>query len=105
MSDFMMAYVTCSSKDKAEKILRALLEERLVACGNISLPVTSYFHWKGVIESSEEVMLILKTKASLFKAAEEKIAALHSYEVPCILGFEINQVHEPYKRWMEEEVS
>lgn len=105
MSDFMMAYVTCSSKDEAKKILLALLEERLVACGNISSPVTSYYHWKGTIESSEEVVLILKTKASLFKAAKEKIAELHSYEVPCILGFEINQIHESYKRWMEEEVS
>lgn len=105
MSEFMMTYVTCSSKDEAEKILRTLLEERLVACGNISSPVTSYYHWKGAIESSEEVVLILKTKTALFKPVEERIAALHSYEVPCILGFEINQIHESYKRWMEEEVS
>lgn len=104
MSEFMMIYVTCGTKAEAENILLTLLGERLVACGNISAPVTSYYHWDSKIETSEEVAMLLKTKTSHFKAVEERIAEMHSYDVPCIVGLDIHSMNGPYKKWLDSEV-
>ncbi len=103
MSQFSMIYVTCPSKEEAEKILFDLLEKRLVACGNISSPITSYYHWQGEIENSEEFVLILKSKSGLFSEIEQRIAEIHSYEVPCIVEINLEKLHQPYANWVNEE--
>ncbi|MDY0028370.1 MAG: divalent-cation tolerance protein CutA [Pseudobdellovibrionaceae bacterium] len=104
MSDYALVYVTCPSKEEAEKILLTLLEKKLVACGNILPGVTSYFYWEGNVDKSEEFMLLLKSRSRLFSQIEACICDLHSYKTPCILQWKLDEVHSPFASWITENV-
>lgn len=100
MSGFIMVYVTIESKTEAEKIAQNLLEEHLIACANILGPVSSHFHWKEKIDSAEEFLMILKSRVDLFAVLEQRVRALHSYEVPEILAVPIVEGSKGYFDWM-----
>jgi periplasmic divalent cation tolerance protein len=97
-------YAIFADKDEAERIGRLMVEERLAACVNILGEIRSIYRWKGSIETSDEV-------AAIFKASDERagdlmtrIAALHSYEVPCIVTWPIDQILGSYADWVEAKV-
>lgn len=100
MNNFIMVYVTASSKTEAEKIAQTLLAERLIACVNIIGPVSSHFHWNGKVESAEEFLMILKSRADLFGRLEARVRALHSYEVPEVLAVPIVDGSRAYLDWL-----
>jgi len=97
-----MVYVTTSNKVEAEKIAQTLLQERLIACANIVGPVSSHFHWKGKVDSQEEFLMILKSRADLFGVLESRVRALHSYEVPEVIAVPIVDGSKGYLDWMNE---
>ena len=98
----IMVVVTTSSKQEAKIIVQELLKSRLVACGNIIGPISSYFWWKGVIESNEEFMIFMKSRMSLFEKLKSKIVELHSYEVPEIVVIPIIEGSKAYLDWVTE---
>ncbi|XHH07540.1 MAG: divalent-cation tolerance protein CutA [Candidatus Bathyarchaeia archaeon] len=100
MNGYIMVYVTTSSKSEAEKIAQTLLSERLIACANILGPVSSHFHWNGKIDSAEEYLMIMKSRADLFAALESRVRVLHSYEVPEVLAVPIVDGSKGYFDWM-----
>jgi periplasmic divalent cation tolerance protein len=95
-----MVYVTTASKAEAEKIAQTLIEEHLIACANILGPVSSHFHWKDKIDSAEEFLMILKSRVDLFAVLEQRVRALHSYDVPEILAVPIVEGSKAYFDWM-----
>jgi periplasmic divalent cation tolerance protein len=97
-------YVLFSNADEAERIGRSVIEERLAACINILSPVRSIYRWHGQIETSDEVAAILKTSQAEADALITRIAALHSYEVPCIVTWPIEKLLGSYAEWVEENV-
>jgi len=100
---FVIIFVTCASRKEAEKIVGTLLKKRLAACGNIVGGVESKFWWKGKIDSAKETLLILKTKASKFKAVEKEVKRLHSYDVPEIIALPIIAGSGEYLKWIKRE--
>ncbi len=88
--DAMMLYVTWPDAQTAEAAARSLLEQKLIACANILPGLGSLYWWDGVIERSEEALMILKTRADLAAAARDAIESLHPYETPCITAFAID---------------
>ncbi len=97
-------YITCRDRDEAEKIAEFLLLKRLVACTNI-FPISSMFWWKGEIDKTEEFVLIAKTIKSQYPKVEKAAKTMHSYEVPCIISFNVEQGSEEYLDWISEETS
>ena len=88
--------------EKSESMSRTLLDKRLVACVN-TMPVRSFYHWKGEFCDDQEQLLILKTTQ---KKAEKVIAAIkemHPYEVPEIIALPVIAGHAPYLAWVHEE--
>jgi periplasmic divalent cation tolerance protein len=100
LSEFVMVYVSVSSRVEAEGIARVLLGERLVACVNIVDSVFSLFHWEGKVESAMECLLIMKSRVGLFSVLEERVRALHSYDVPEVIAVPIVLGSEKYLDWM-----
>ena len=84
---------------------RALVEERLAACVNRIAPVQSVYRWQGKLEQSEEELLIVKTRKTLFAALESRVRELHSYSVPEIIAVPIVDGSEGYLRWLGEQLS
>jgi periplasmic divalent cation tolerance protein len=105
MGDFIQVTTTASSKDEAEKIARALLEQRLAACVQVVGPIESHYWWKGKIERSGEWLCMIKTLRGKFPAVESAIRANHSYEVPEIIACPIEGGSEPYLNWLRNETA
>jgi periplasmic divalent cation tolerance protein len=101
-TQYIIVFVTCKSKPEAEKIARALLKEKLIACANLIAPVHSLFHWQGKIEEAEECLMVLKSRCDLFDALAQRLRGLHSYEVPEILAVPVVAGSEAYLGWMGE---
>ncbi len=100
MQNFISIYTTFPDKKETEKIISVLLGEKLIACANI-FPMESFYTWKWKVENEKEIVAFLKTKEENWEKVKEKIEQLHSYEVPCILKFQIDGNWE-YKNWMLE---
>lgn len=93
---------SCPDRREASRIAKALLTAHLAACVNIISGVESHFWWKGKIEKAPEVLLIIKTKASLVSKVMDKIAELHSYECPVIEVIAMEKMNLEAVKWMEE---
>ena len=93
---------TIDDENIADQISTALLQDHLVACVQ-SHTVQSKYHWNGTLEKSEEILLQMKTKVSLFEEIKVQIEALHSYDVPEIIMTPIIDANESYLNWINEE--
>ena len=101
---YIVILVTAKDKKEAEKISRGLLEAKLIACANIVKGVQSLFWWQGKIDSSKEVLLVLKTKKILFKKVSTKVRSLHSYQTPEIIALPIVAGSDDYLGWITSSV-
>lgn len=97
-------YAVFASAEEAERIGRTVIEERLAACINILGPCRSIYRWQGAIETAGEVPAILKTRAEQADALIERIANLHSYDVPCVAAWPVETQLQAYADWVEEVV-
>jgi periplasmic divalent cation tolerance protein len=98
--NFIVILITAKDKKEAEKIARGLLEAKLIACANIVEGVQSLFWWQGKIDSSQEVLLVLKTKGILFKKISSKVKSLHSYQTPEIIALPVANGSKDYLDWI-----
>jgi periplasmic divalent cation tolerance protein len=97
-------YAVFADADEAERIGRLMVEERLAACVNILGPIHSIYRWKGAVESSHEVAAIFKSTDEQAGALITRIAALHSYDVPCVATWPIDKILGSYADWVEDNV-
>lgn len=102
MSGVSIVYVTAGSEEEALKIGRTLVAERLVACANLIPHIRSIYRWKGEICEENEVLLVMKTRSSLFPFLMQRVLELHSYEVPEIVAFPVAQGLPAYLDWVLE---
>ena len=65
MERAVFVYTTYPSIVEAEQAGRAIVERRLAACVNILPGMVSHYWWEGKVERGEEVVMIVKTRASL----------------------------------------
>ena len=93
-----VVFVTTSNMDEAKKIAKTLVGERRAACVNIVPNIISIYEWKDDIHEDNELLLIIKT--SSIHLVEQRIKELHSYEVPEIIAFDIDEGSEEYLGWM-----
>ena len=101
---YIVVFVTVSSIKEARKISAALIKQKLAACVNIINGVNSVFWWQGKVDSSKELLLIVKTRKALFKKVEKVVKTLHSYKVPEIIALPIFCGSRQYLRWINDSV-
>ena len=101
MTDFQIILSTCADREQAERIARRLVEQQVAACVNILPGVQSIYRWQGNIESAAEVLMVIKTSASLVSEVQSIIASLHSYEVPELLVLPVSGGSEAYLAWLK----
>jgi periplasmic divalent cation tolerance protein len=94
-------YAIFASAEEAARIGRQIVEERLAACINILGPCHSIYRWQGAVETADEVPAILKTTATQADALVARIAALHSYDVPCVTVWPIDKLLVSYADWVD----
>ena len=98
----MSALIWCPFADEAsaEAAARQLLDERLVACANILPPMRSLYVWNGERGEARECGVLFKTDASLLDRATARLAEVHPYDAPAVLGWRADTAAKPTAEWL-----
>ena len=99
----VVVFVTTSSEEEAEKIASLLLEQRKAACVSVIPRVRSRFWWQGKLDSAQESLLIIKTRAALIPEITDIVKKTHSYTVPEIVALPIVAGNQDYLDWVDKE--
>ncbi|MGB6484801.1 MAG: divalent-cation tolerance protein CutA [Candidatus Acidiferrales bacterium] len=101
----IVVFVTCASKKEAERLGKVVVRKRLAACANVvASPVKSIYRWKGKVETTVEVLMLIKTTRGKFRALETEIRRLHSYDTPEIIALPIAAGSKAYLEWLRQSV-
>jgi len=100
MERAVFVYTTYPSLVEAEKAGQSLVDSRLAACVNILPGMVSIYRWQGAVERAEEVVMIVKTRASLAEAVRAAVKAAHPYDTPAIVVLPVESVDERYFAWI-----
>lgn len=100
MQEVLMFYTTHPDEATARRIAAALLTERLAACANI-FPAQSAYWWQGTIQTEGEWIAVFKSRPELESQFESALTALHPYETPCVVRWNV-RVNDAYGNWVRE---
>jgi periplasmic divalent cation tolerance protein len=103
MTDALVVLVTAPSAEKAAELARALVDERLAACGNVVPGLRSIYRWEGRVQDDAEALLVLKTTRARFEALRDRVVALHPYQVPEVLALPVEAGSAAYLAWIAAE--
>ena len=104
-TDALVVLTTVATADEAVRLIRALLERRLVACGTILPGARSLYRWDGKVADEQEVVVLLKTRSARLASIEEAFADLHPYKVPELLALPVEAGLPRYLAWISGETS
>jgi periplasmic divalent cation tolerance protein len=99
-AQFAMVLVTAPDLKTARSLAKATLSARLAACANLVPKIESHYRWQGKIESSGEVLMILKTAQSKLAALEKLILSRHPYDTPEFLVLPLGAGSKKYLDWL-----
>ena len=102
-TDVVTVLMTAPGAEVAETVVRGLLDERLVACGNVIPGAVSLYRWEGRVHRDEEVVVILKTLRRLVPRVLERAEELHPYDVPELLVQDVIDGSRAYVEWVGKE--
>jgi len=105
MERAVFVYTTYSSLVEAERAGRSLVERRLCACVNILPAMVSYYWWQGEVERGDEVVIIIKTRATLAEPVRLAVKEMHSYTTPAVLVIPVESVDPDYQAWIMRETA
>ena len=97
---FAVVLVTAPNLKTARALSKAALQARLIACANLVPKIESHYWWQGKIESSTEVLLVLKTQKSKLAALEKLILAKHPYDTPEFIVLPLSVGNKKYLDWL-----
>jgi periplasmic divalent cation tolerance protein len=87
----------------ADGLAARLVESSLAACVQIGTAIRSVYCWKGVVERSDERLVLIKTTRERYRELESAIRAGHPYDVPEIVALEAIDGFEGYLTWVRTE--
>ncbi len=102
-SALWLVLTTEADADRAEKLAKALLERRLVACASLT-PIDSLFHWQGELMRDCEVQLLLKTSKACLEPLRQALMRLHSYDIPEWISWPVETL-PAYGSWALDAIS
>ena len=105
MTEMLIVFTTFATEDDAARVVRALVDERLIACGNLLPGARSLYRWKGAIEDTREVVVLLKTRKQDWTALLSRLHELHPYETPECVAVRIAAGAPRYMAWLEESLA
>lgn len=100
-----LVVVLCTTPaDKSETIARTVVDERLCACVNVLPQVRSFFRWEGKVDVADEHLLVIKTTAAAFELLQDRLVALHPYDVPEVIALPVAEGLPEYLSWVVDSV-
>lgn len=97
---YCVVYVTTASEQDAQVLSQALVSEKLAACVNRIGPILSTYVWQDELQQDTEYLLVIKARQSDFERLQQRIEALHPYDLPEILALPVVAGSEKYLNWL-----
>ena len=104
-TDAIAVYVTVPDKDVGRKVAEALVTARLAACVNIIPGVESVYWWDGEINSDQELLLMIKSRAPHLSELTKEVISVHPYDVPEVISVPITGGSAKYLEWINASTS
>jgi len=100
--EYRLVLTTCPDAGAAERIAQTLVAEQLAACVNVLPPMRSFYRWRGAVETANEQLLIIKIRARDYDAVQQRVRALHPYELPEVIAVPIVAGLDAYLAWIDD---
>ncbi|MGH2902597.1 MAG: divalent-cation tolerance protein CutA [Solirubrobacteraceae bacterium] len=100
---YLQVQTTTDSRAEAMGLVRAAVEARLAACGQVAGPVASTYWWNDELERSEEWFVFLKLPADHYEELAAFLTERHSYDEPEIIAVPIVAGSSSFLNWVREE--
>lgn len=97
-----LAFINCPNEQTAREIARDILEKKLAASVNIMPKSSSLYIWKGEIEESSEVLLVVKTRTAKLQELSGYVRLVHPFEAPDFMTVPIDREDADYSKYIEE---
>lgn len=96
--------VTAPDLKVARKLAKIILHSRLAACANLIPKIESHYWWRGKLEKSAEVLMILKTTPARLTQLQKLVLESHPYDTPEFIVLPIISGSTQYLDWVAESV-
>lgn len=93
---------TTDSTKTAESISEILVENNVSACVQIISNIKSFYQWKGKLENTKEILLLIKTVPEKVQQCKNIILKHHNYDVPELIVTDADILEEDYQAWFIE---
>ena len=103
MGQYIVILNTCPDDALARTLASGLVDHGLAACVNILPRLTSVYTWQGKREMEDEVLMIIKTRHSLYRDVEQYIIEHHSYDVPEVIALPLTDGSSSYLDWIDNQ--
>lgn len=104
-SDVLLVMSSLPDQAAAQQLARTLVERRLAACVSVLAPCASVYRWRGAMEETTEVPVLIKTTAGRYDELESTLRALHPYELPEIIAVPVLRGFPGYLDWVAGETA
>lgn len=101
MTELLVVLTTFATEEDAVRVVRALVEERLIACGNLMTGGRSVYRWEDGIADEREVIVLMKTRKQDWTALLSRLHELHPYQTPECLALRVAAGAPKYLAWLE----
>ncbi len=101
MTEMLLVFTTFAGEDDAARVVRALVEERLAACGNLLPGARSIYRWKDGVADERECVALLKTRKQDWPALMSRLHELHPYEIPECIAVRVAAGAPKYVAWLD----
>lgn len=101
MTEMLLVFTTFANEEDAARVVRTLVEERRIACGNLLPGARSLYRWQGRIADEREVVALLKTRGQDWEALVSRLHQLHPYGTPECIAVPLSAVAPKYLAWLE----
>ena len=102
MTEMLIVFTSFADEADAARIVRQLVEERLIACGSLLPGARSLYRWQGELTDAREVVVLMKTRKQDWTALMSRLHELHPYDTPECLAVRVASGAPKYMAWLEE---
>ncbi len=102
VTEMLLVFSTFAAEEDAARVVRVLVEERLIACANLLPGARSIYRWKGALQDEREVVALMKARKQDWAALLSRLHELHPYEVPEAVAVRVAAGAPRYMAWLEE---
>jgi periplasmic divalent cation tolerance protein len=100
-----LVLTTVANAQQADDLAQTLVRSALAACVTQLPKAKSTYTWDGKLETSDEILLLIKTHANKLQELKVWLESHHPYDCPEVLAFNAVDGLEAYMHWVAQQTS